>query len=165
MNGFSQDSYQSPARLAKFAGLARNGSGRHKVNRRERRELVADLRRFSWFDDVDDSELERLSAEVSRFRYPANWAIAPSGTVLEFCWFITEGTARVMRQGVEVSRLGAGDIVGEPAFQRARTTRTSVVTVTPIEGIAVAPSALRTLKRSSVDFAAKRSLVWSELPI
>lgn len=142
MTGHLQDSYRIPVRRSHLGGLAKPGSLRGEAAK-QRRELARELRSLPWFEAISEEELERLAAAARHFRFPPNWAMVRSGQVMDHCWLITEGSARILRDGVEAGEFVAGDTIGELEMYSRKASATTVVTATAVIGIAIEMGALR----------------------
>jgi MFS family permease len=76
------------------------------------------LRSITMFSALGPAELERLALTVEEEAIDAGTLIVVQGEVGEHFYVIENGSARVVRDGVEVANLYAGDFFGEIALVR-----------------------------------------------
>lgn len=71
------------------------------------------IRRIGIFSDLDDDELKVITTFATVKEVPAGTVVVREGDFANRFMAIDQGEARVIRDGEEVGRLGAGDIFGE----------------------------------------------------
>jgi len=74
------------------------------------------LRSLSMFAALGPAELERLATSVNEESVRSGAAVCVQGELGERFYLVERGTARVLRDGVDVAALGAGDFFGEIAL-------------------------------------------------
>jgi CRP-like cAMP-binding protein len=87
-------------------------------------ELLASVELFS---ELDKGELKKIAGSMKEVSYPAGREIVTQGTGGVGFFVVSEGRAKVVVDGNEVSTLGPGDHFGEVALL-AGTERTATVT-------------------------------------
>lgn len=65
------------------------------------------------FDGVDDAGMTRIAASAIEVDFPAGHVIARQGDIGTGFFVVTEGRARVIRDGREIAEIGPGDFFGE----------------------------------------------------
>lgn len=139
-NNYEHD-YGINHRDRKFAGLSGRGKGSRAsqgMDKHERKEFLRELRSFSMFSRCTDHDLEELIGRGQSFTLPANWPMVSMSTPADACYVITEGVARVLRDGAMVAELGRGDVVGEMAVLTGSLRRANVTTASRVSGLRVA---------------------------
>ena len=76
------------------------------------------LRSLSMFAALGPAELERLATSADEESVRPGSAVCVQGELGERFYLVERGTARVVRDGVDVASLGAGDFFGEIALLR-----------------------------------------------
>jgi MFS family permease len=76
------------------------------------------LRSISMFAALGPAELERLATSADEESVRPGSAVCVQGELGERFYLVERGTARVVRDGVDVASLGAGDFFGEIALLR-----------------------------------------------
>jgi predicted MFS family arabinose efflux permease len=76
------------------------------------------LRSISMFAALGPAELERLATSADEESVRSGSAVCVQGELGERFYLVERGTARVVRDGVDVASLGAGDFFGEIALVR-----------------------------------------------
>jgi CRP-like cAMP-binding protein len=84
--------------------------------------------------------LERLAAVFPALSRPAGTVIIREGTPGERFYLIDHGEVSVLKNGVEVARLGPGDYVGEISLLKQVPTTATVVARTDVELLALDPN-------------------------
>ena len=130
--------YQTDPSMMRRTGQARrSGSTEPKLTKRERRELVDTLAGHTFFARCTSEDLGALVDAGGPFVIPPNWALMLENTPAHCCYAITEGTARVYVNRVQVAELGPGDIVGEMAVLTGKLRRATVTSSTRLRGLRV----------------------------
>src|ERR1700682_492760 len=89
-------------------------------------------RAVALFAPLDGVVLERLAAAFAPLRLPAEAVIIREGTPGERFYLIDHGEVSVLKNGVEVARLGPGDYVGEISLLKQVPTTATVVAHTDV---------------------------------
>jgi CRP/FNR family cyclic AMP-dependent transcriptional regulator len=136
----------SDSSMARRTGQAQ-GSRRTepKLSKHERRELVAQLHGYEFFARCSTDDLGALVDAGGPFVIPPNWALMMENTPAHCCYAITDGTARVYLNRVQIAELGPGDIVGEMAMLTGSLRRATVTSSTRLGGVRVDNDQMTTL--------------------
>lgn len=94
------------------------------------------------FTGLGGAELEAVAAAAVEVEFPAGRVIARQGEIGTGFFVVVDGTARVVRDGHEVARLGPGEFFGE----------LSVIDGAPRNAQVSAETAVRCLALASWDF-------------
>lgn len=141
MNHHDADYRFGSSHMAHLVGLATPGH-HHKLPRAQRREFEMALRGFDWFAGASENDVAELAEAAHEFGYPANWVVLSAWTTIDHCMFVTSGSLRVITNGIETGVLTAGDVVGAQEFFGGHPARSTIVTSTPVAGIAIPVDAL-----------------------
>ena len=95
-------------------------------------EKLAGLNRL---EALNDADLEKVVKTGRHVHLPANWSLIWEKTPADKAYLIVDGEVSVRKNGQEVARLGAGDVIGEMAIVNHRLRSASVVSLTPLEVI------------------------------
>jgi CRP-like cAMP-binding protein len=125
------------AMLRRTGQVARTGSTVPKLSKTDRRELVERLGGYAFFRRCSSDDLGALVDAGAPFVIPPNWALMLEHTPAHSCYAITDGTARVFVDRVQVAELGPGDIVGEMAVLTGNLRRATVTSSTRLRGLRV----------------------------
>src|SRR5204863_8309043 len=85
---------------------------------------------------------------------PADWSVIWERTPADKAYLIVDGEVSVRKGGVEVARLGPGDVIGEIAIVNHKLRTASVVSLTPLEVIHFTRESLEELLESVPSFGA-----------
>lgn len=89
----------------------------------------------SIFDALSTADAKRVRAAGTALRLPEGWSPIGERTPADKAYILTAGEVSVRRNGTEIARLGAGQVIGETAIVN-RTLRTAtIVALTPLEVI------------------------------
>jgi len=134
------------------AGMARRtgqapstGATNPKMSKHEKRTLVEQLGKYAMFNRCSSDDLRALVDAGGPFVIPPNWPLMLEATPAHACYAITEGTAKVFINRVQVAELGAGDLVGEMAVLTGDLRRATVTSATRLRGLRVDNSDLTAL--------------------
>lgn len=108
----------------------------------------------SFYDTFTPEEIARISAAGTRVHVPQDWSPIWERTPADKAYVILDGTVSVRQHGVEIARLGPGDIVGEAAIVNHSLRTASIVALTPLEMIHFTDEAVRTLREEMPTFHA-----------
>lgn len=106
----------------------------------------------SFFAAFTPAEIARISAAGTRVHVPEGWSPIWEKTPADKAYIILEGEASVRQHGVEIARLGPGDIVGEQAIVNHSLRTASIVALTPLELIHFTDEAVRRLRDEMPSF-------------
>ena len=95
-------------------------------------EKLAGLNRL---EALNDADLEKVVKTGRHVHLPANWSLIWEKTPADKAYLIVDGEVSVRKNGQEVARLGAGDVIGEMAIVNHKLRSASVVSLTPLEVI------------------------------
>jgi MFS family permease len=96
-------------------------------------------RALALFAPLDGVVLERLAAAFQPVSLPAGSVIIREGEPGERFYLIDHGEVSVLKNGVEVARLGAGDYFGEISLLKQVPTTATVTAQTDVEVLALDP--------------------------
>lgn len=91
---------------------------------------MATLRALAIFEDLDAAELSRIDALTCEMAIPAGRTLMRQGQPGSESVIVVSGQADVLIDGRVVSRIGAGDVVGEMALLDGRPRSATVVAAT-----------------------------------
>ena len=90
------------------------------------------------FKGIDADGLAKLAELATPVDFPAGHVIARQGEIGTGLFVIIDGEVRVVRDGEEIARLGAGDFFGEMSVIDGLPRVAGVVTTTPARCLALA---------------------------
>jgi CRP-like cAMP-binding protein len=99
----------------------------------------------SFFESFTPQEVARISAAGTRVRLPEGWSPVWESTPADKAYIVLSGEVSVRRGGMEIARLGAGDIMGETAIVNHTLRTATLVALTPLELIHLTDDAVRRL--------------------
>jgi CRP/FNR family transcriptional regulator, cyclic AMP receptor protein len=102
-------------------------------NQSAEQQRIAELARANRFHDFTDDELGQVLDAATYLTVPAHWALMAEQQPADKAYLILSGEVSVRRQGEEVARLGAGEVIGEMALVNHRLRSATVVADTPLE--------------------------------
>lgn len=100
----------------------------------------------TFLDQLSSSEIARVRAAGTQVTMPAQWSPIGEQTPADKAYVILSGTVSVRRHGIEVARLGAGDIMGEMAILNHSLRSATLVSLTRLELLHLTAEAVRTLR-------------------
>lgn len=108
----------------------------------------------SIFDALTPAEAKRVRSAGTSLKLPEGWSPIGEKTPADKAYILTSGEVSVRRNGTEIARLGAGQVMGEAAIVN-RTLRTAtLVAITPLEVIHFTKERLEQLVAEIPAFAA-----------
>lgn len=130
-----------------------------RVGRRDRRQVDrehrARMRTIALFSDLEDDAIDVLDGTLTETRIEAGRRLtATNGTGRDFA-IVIEGLAAVVRDGVEVGRLGPGEFFGEHALLTGGPRSADVVAITPMRLLVAGPAEFNRLRRELPHVAAR----------
>jgi CRP/FNR family transcriptional regulator, cyclic AMP receptor protein len=105
---------------------------------------LATLNRLEALSDADLATVVRAGRQV---HLPADWSLIWEKTPADKAYLIVEGEVSVRKGGVEIARLGPGDVIGEMAIVNHKLRSASVVSLTPLEVVHFTKESLQQLLR------------------
>jgi CRP/FNR family transcriptional regulator, cyclic AMP receptor protein len=102
-------------------------------NQSAEQQRIAELARANRFHDFTDDELGQVLDAATYLTVPAHWALMAEQQPADKAYLILSGEVSVRRQGEEVARLGAGEVIGEMALVNHMLRSATVVADTPLE--------------------------------
>jgi CRP/FNR family transcriptional regulator, cyclic AMP receptor protein len=103
---------------------------------------LATLNRLEALSDADLATVVRAGRQV---HLPADWSLIWEKTPADKAYLIVEGEVSVRKGGVEIARLGPGDVIGEMAIVNHKLRSASVVSLTPLEVVHFTKESLQQL--------------------
>lgn len=94
---------------------------------------IQKLARVDRFRDFSDDEIGLVTDAARYITVPEHWALMVEQTPADKAYLILAGEVSVRRQGEEVARLGAGEVIGEMALVNHKLRSATVVAETPLE--------------------------------
>lgn len=91
------------------------------------------LAKLNRLDGLSDADLAVVVRAGRHLRLPADWSLIGEQTPADKAYLLLDGEASVRKGGVEIARLGPGDVIGEIAILNHRLRSASVVSLTPLE--------------------------------
>ena len=89
----------------------------------------------SIFDALTSADAARVRAAGTPLKLPQGWSPIGETTPADKAYILTSGEVSVRRNGTEIARLGAGQVVGEAAIVNKTLRTATVVALTPLEVI------------------------------
>ena len=96
---------------------------------------IQQLAKLDRFKDFSDDEIKMIIEGSTYLTVPDGWALMAENTPADKAYLILSGEVSVRRGGVEVARVGAGDLIGEMALVNHKLRSATVVTETPLEAL------------------------------
>lgn len=93
------------------------------------------LRKVNRLDALGEADLDTVVRAGRHLHLPADWSLISEQTPADKAYLILDGEVSVRKNGVEIARLGAGDVIGEAAIVSHTLRTASVVSLTPLEVI------------------------------
>lgn len=90
---------------------------------------------LSRFEQLDHADLVNVVNAGTYVKLPAHWSLIWEKTPADKAYLIVSGKVSIRKGGVEIARLGAGDVIGEVAIVEHKLRTASVVSLTPLEVI------------------------------
>jgi CRP/FNR family cyclic AMP-dependent transcriptional regulator len=94
-------------------------------------ETTGTLQRLALFEGLREGELAQVARLMTEVAVPAGKVLCREGSYGRQCFILVEGEVTVSRGGVEISRRGPGDLIGELALMGADRRNATVVADTP----------------------------------
>jgi CRP-like cAMP-binding protein len=111
------------------------------------------LERLNRLEALSNADLKKVVAAGRHVHLPADWALIQEMTPADKAFLIVDGEVSVRRHGVEIARLGPGDVIGEMAIVQHKLRSASVVSLTPLEVIHFTDEAITRLVEQVPAFA------------
>jgi CRP/FNR family transcriptional regulator, cyclic AMP receptor protein len=116
----------------------------------------------TFFDSFTPAEIARICAAGTAVHVPEGWSPIWEKTPADKAYVILDGEVSVRKDGGEVARLGAGDIVGETALVQHSLRTATVVALTPLEMVHFTDDAVEHLRQDIPAFDASISRIARE---
>lgn len=94
---------------------------------------IAQLAKVARFSNLTDAEMKTVIDAATYLTVPEHWALMTEHTPGDKAYLILSGEVSVRQHGTEVSRLGAGEVIGEMALVNHKLRTATVVAETPLE--------------------------------
>jgi len=111
------------------------------------------LAKLNRFDGLSDADLAVVVRAGRHLNLPSDWSLIGEQTPGDKAYLLLDGEVSVRKGGVEVARLGPGDVIGEIAIVNHKLRSASVVSLTPLEVIHFTRESLEELLVSVPAFA------------
>lgn len=85
------------------------------------------------FDGFSDDDVQVIKNAGTFVTVPADWSLIWEKTPSDKAYIILSGEVSVRRNGEEIARLGAGEIVGEASIVNHSLRNASIVSLTKLE--------------------------------
>ena len=103
--------------------------GKHSADQQR----IEELARVARFNGFTPEEMRQVLEAATYLTVPANWALMVEQQPADKAYLILSGEVSVRRNGEEVARLGAGEVIGEMALVNHKLRSATVVADTPLE--------------------------------
>lgn len=110
----------------------------------------ARLVRYPVFAQLEPSELSRLAAFATEESYAVGVKLVRQGDFSPELYVIEEGTAAIVRDGVELDQVGPGDVIGEIGVLEKAKRNADVVVTAPLLAIKVTHWEIRRLSSDTI---------------
>lgn len=115
--------------------------------RSQDRSSLEALRRVPLFAGLDEADLEAVARIATEEEFPAGEELIRENEAGRQFFVLLAGQAEVRREGVEINRLGPGEFFGEISLLSERPTTASVLTLSAVRVVVIAPLDFRRLLR------------------
>jgi CRP-like cAMP-binding protein len=102
------------------------------------------------FSELEPHELSRLAALASEESYAVGTKLVRQGDFSTELYVIEDGTAAVVRDGVELDRVGPGDVIGEIGVLEKAKRNADVVVTSPMLAIKITHWEIKRLSRGTI---------------
>jgi CRP/FNR family cyclic AMP-dependent transcriptional regulator len=103
--------------------------GKHSADQKR----IEELAKVNRFNDFTPEEMQQVVEAATYLTVPADWALMVQQQPADKAYLILSGEVSVRRNGEEVARLGAGEVIGEMALVNHKLRSATVVADTPLE--------------------------------
>jgi CRP-like cAMP-binding protein len=103
------------------------------------------LKRVPLFASLDRHDLEAVERISRAVEFAPGSILIDENEAGHHFFVVLNGELSVQRDGAEINRMGVGDFFGEISLLSNRPTTASVVTITPVRVLMVAPAAFKQL--------------------
>ena len=107
----------------------------------------------SIFDALSPADAKRVRAAGTPLTLPAGWTPIGERTPADKAYILVAGEVSVRRNGTEIAKLGAGQVIGEAAVLNRTLRSASIVALTPLEVIHFTGERLEQLAAEVPSFA------------
>ena len=114
---------------------------------------IEELVRSARFSHFSDDEISRIVSVAHHLTVPEGWALMVEKTGADKAYLILKGEVSVRRQGEEVGRAGAGELIGEMALVNHKLRSATVVAETPLEVLHFTGDSVAELQKAIPHFA------------
>lgn len=105
--------------------------------------------------ELEDSDLQWMLDAGSPRQVAGGTEIIREGTALDSLFIVGDGELSVSKSGVEITRLGAGEVVGDMSLLDSRPPAATVATMADSTLFAIPQEALRSKLKTDTGFAAR----------
>jgi CRP/FNR family cyclic AMP-dependent transcriptional regulator len=134
-----------------FTPTGRGDGGRRRMIRQQ----SAMLERAPLFQGLSRAQLRQLAAASAFRRIRAGTELVKEGVAGSIFFVIVSGTAKVVRRGRTLKRLGPNDFFGEMSVLTKAPRSASVVAETPMECLSLSATGLRTAMNQDPSIAVR----------
>ena len=110
---------------------------------------VEALRTVGLFEGCTKRELQQIARLCTEFHFDEGFVLTTQGTPGQECFVIATGEAKVVIDGQQVAKVGAGDCVGEMSLLDGAPRSATVTALTPVTVYALSTAEFRTLLGTS----------------
>jgi CRP/FNR family cyclic AMP-dependent transcriptional regulator len=103
--------------------------GKHSADQKR----IEELAKVNRFNDFTPEEMQQVVEAATYLTVPADWALMVQQQPADKAYLILSGEVSVRRNGEEVARLGACEVIGEMALVNHKLRSATVVAATPLE--------------------------------
>ncbi len=96
---------------------------------------TGELKSLNRLENLSDADLAKVVNSGRRVQLPADWSLIWEKTPADKAYLIVSGTVSVRKNGAEVAKLGAGDVIGEMAIVEHKLRSATVVSTSPLDVI------------------------------
>lgn len=112
---------------------------------------ASQLKRIPIFEDVPDEELRVVTTFATSEEFPEDKVVLREGDYSNHLYAIEEGTAKAVRDGEEIGKLGPGDIFGEVGLLEKERRQASIVATSRLRVIKIEHWELQRMKKKLPD--------------
>lgn len=112
---------------------------------REEHARIHHLAKTARFSTFTDAEIDLVIDAATYLTVPEHWALMVEQTPADKAYLILSGEVVIKRHGAEVSRLGAGELIGEMALINHKLRSATVIAETPLEVLHFTDATVNTL--------------------
>lgn len=116
---------------------------------------VDSVRSLATFQGLSDADIQGVLDVGTFVSVPAGWSLIWEQTPADKAYLLLSGEVSIQRDGNEVARAAAGELIGETAIVTHHLRNATVVAFTDIEALHLTREAVESLSASSPAFKAR----------